>query len=231
MSPAELAATFDATNLRLDATESELRALCEEAAEAGCAAVCLYPVNVPLAVDVLKGTPVKVATVAGFPSGRFETVSKVTEVLQAAKNGAAEVDFVMNYPALIAGKESAVAEELVELCAACREVGLVSKIIVETCYLGAEQKQRALILCEEAGADFIKTSTGFGSAGAQVEDIQTWASTRQRIRIKASGGIRTLGQALSMIEAGADRLGLSAAAAILAEMKGEGGAFSAGSGY
>ncbi|MGE9293667.1 MAG: deoxyribose-phosphate aldolase, partial [Puniceicoccales bacterium] len=122
MTPAQLAATFDATNLRLDATGADLRKLCEEAMEAGCAAVCLYPTNVPLAVDMLKGTEVKVATVAGFPSGRFEAVSKVAEALQAAKNGADEIDYVMNYPALIAGEETLVAEELQELCAATRDL-------------------------------------------------------------------------------------------------------------
>ncbi len=231
MTTSELAATFDATNLRLDATEADLRSLCEVAAGAGCAAVCLYPVNIPLAASVLKGTSVKVATVAGFPSGRFATAAKVVEAREAARLGAAEVDFVMNYPALVAGDEAAVAIELQALCDACRDEGVASKIIVETCYLSAEQKMRALALCEAVGADFIKTSTGFGSAGAQLEDIQAWAAARKSIKIKASGGIRNFAQATAFVEAGADRLGLSAVSEILAEAKGQGSGASDDGGY
>lgn len=231
MTPAQLAATFDATNLRLDATEADLRVLCEEAAASGCAAVCLYPANVPLAASILRGTTVKIATVAGFPSGRFSISAKVAEAREVAKKGADECDFVMNYPALIAGDESLVVEELAALCATCREEGLTSKIIVETCYLNMAQKARALTLCEEAGADFIKTSTGFGSGGAELEDVQSWAAKRKAIKIKASGGIRTLRQALAFVEAGANRLGLSSSHAILAEMQGQDSVPPGGAGY
>lgn len=216
----ELASYMDATNLRADATDADLQTLCAEAAALHCAAVCLYPTDVGRAVAWLQGSTTRVATVVGFPGGRFSLMSKEAEVAEAGRAGAHEVDIVMNYADLIAGRKSAVQEELKVLAEVAHGHGMLSKIIVETCCLSEALMLSALELCEEAGADFIKTSTGFGSGGAQVEHIRLWSSRRKRIRIKASGGIRTLADALCMIEAGADRLGLSAARSILNELEG-----------
>jgi deoxyribose-phosphate aldolase len=159
--------------------------------------------------------------VIGFPHGRSSLEAKREEILRAKQHGADEVDIVMNYAALRSGEKSLVTEELVRLCETAREAGLLTKIIVETCYLNQAQKLTALGACETAGADFIKTSTGFGSGGATVDDIKLFAANRSGpIKIKASGGIRTLSDALALLEAGAERLGVSAAGALLDELKG-----------
>lgn len=212
---------FDSTLLKLDATREETIRHCEEAAADAFAAVCLYPTEVPLAVSILGKTSVKVATVIGFPSGRFSTVSKEAEIRKVAEAGAHEVDIVMNYPALLAGERRLVGDELAKLAKAARECDMLSKIIVETCFLSEGLVLDSLRLCEDADADFIKTSTGFGTAGAQVEHVKLWANQRVAIKIKASGGIRTLEDAQKMIEAGADRLGVSAATQILAAFRGD----------
>jgi deoxyribose-phosphate aldolase len=147
--------------------------------------------------------------------------SKREEIIRAKANGANEVDIVMNYAALRADDKTIVTEEIVRLCIVARESELLTKVIVETCYLNEAQKLTALAICEKAGADFIKTSTGFGSGGATIEDIKLFADNRKgSIKIKASGGIRALSDALALIEAGAERLGVSAARELLAELNG-----------
>ena len=230
MTAAELAATFDSTNLRLDATEPELAALCAEAATHHFACVMLYPANVAFAARELAGTGLRIGTVIGFPSGRFSTAAKRAEITAARSAGAHEVDIVMNYPALRAGRPAEAGEEIATLTAEAHSLGLLVKIIVETCYLNAPQQLAALHLCEAAKADFIKTSTGFGSAGARAEDLRAWAAARTGpIALKASGGIRTLADALALLAAGATRLGTSNAGAILAEWRG--GAAATGAWY
>lgn len=222
MDAPELAKYMDATNLKLDSSDGELCALCDEAAEAKYASVCVYPTNVALCSNILYNTEVKVCTVIGFPHGRSSLRAKHAEVAQAKEDGAAEVDIVLNYHALRGGENSLATEEAVRLCQSARELGLLTKIIVETCYLNKRQKLAALKICEQAGANFIKTSTGFGSAGATVEDIQLFRDNRANgIQIKASGGIRDLNTSLAMIQAGATRLGVSAASVILGELRGE----------
>jgi deoxyribose-phosphate aldolase len=222
MTPADFAATLDATNLKLDASDGEICALCDEAAHAGYASVCVYPTSVSMCADILYNTSARVCTVIGFPHGRSSLEAKREEILRAKHHGAAEVDIVMNYAALRAGEKGLATEELVQLCQTARDAQLLTKIIVETCFLNEAQKLAALSACETAGADFIKTSTGFGSAGANVDDIQLFATQRTgAIKIKASGGIRSLSSALALLDAGAERLGVSAAAALLAELKGE----------
>ena len=181
-----------------------------------------YIDGVSLCSNILYNSSVKVCTVVGFPHGRTTLASKHAEVLEACERGAAGVDIVLNYAALRTGEKSLAAEEAVQLCQAARDHGLLTKIIVETCYLNRQQKLTALKICEQADADFIKTSTGFGSAGACIEDIELFRDHRIKgIHIKASGGIRDLKTARAMIDAGATRLGVSAAAAILAEFKGD----------
>jgi len=222
MTPKEFAAHLDATNLKLDSSDGELCALCDEAAVAGYASVCVYPTSVSLCSNILYNSSVGVCTVIGFPHGRSSLESKRGEILYAKEQGADEVDIVMNYPALRAGEKSLVAEELLRLCEVARKADLRSKVIVETCFLNEEQKLAALRICEAAGADFIKTSTGFGPGGATLEDVQLFKAHRTgSIKIKASGGIRTLHDALAFIDAGAERLGVSAAASLLTEFKGK----------
>ena len=218
MTAAEFAATLDSTNLRLDATEADLAALCAEAAVHRFACVMLYPANVAFAARQLAGTGIRIGTVVGFPSGRFATAAKLVEVETARTAGAHEVDIVMNYPALRAGRPAEAGDEIAALTARAHALGLLVKVIVETCYLEAPQRLAALRLCEAAGADFIKTSTGFGAAGARPEHLCEWAAARVRpIGLKASGGIRTLADARPLLAAGAIRLGTSNAGAILAE--------------
>ena len=220
ISPTDLAASLDSTNLRLDATDGDILRLCEEAVELGCAAVMIYPANVQLAANTLRGSRVRIGTVIGFPSGRFAPAAKAAEITAAKENGAHEVDIVMNYAAFREGSPAA-AEELAELTALAHPLGLLVKVIVETCYLPESLLLPALVACEAVGADFIKTSTGFGSAGAQSRHVTLWAQHRKsQIQIKAAGGIKTLSDARLMLAAGATRLGTSSASAILAEARG-----------
>jgi deoxyribose-phosphate aldolase len=225
MKPTPLAGHLDSTNLRLDATDADLRLLCADARQHGFAAVMLYPASVALAAEALGGSPVHVGTVIGFPHGRTSTAAKESEIRVMAAAGAHEVDIVMNYADLREGRRVAVAAELDRLSAIARELRLLSKVIVETCYLDRKQKLAALSLCEDAGVDFIKTSTGFGTAGATIDDVKLFADHRRgTIRIKAAGGIKTLTQARALIAAGAERLGTSnAAALVLEEAGGPGG--------
>jgi deoxyribose-phosphate aldolase len=216
-----LAAAMDSTNLRLDASSADIRALCEEAGAQGFACVMIYPTSVPLAFEILRGSTVKVGTVIGFPSGRFSTAAKAAEIDAMALAGAHEVDMVIDYGALRDGRVAAVAAEVAELTRRAHGHGQLIKVITENCFLSEPQMLDALSLCEAAGADFIKTSTGFGSSGAKVEQIRLWASHRRSgIQLKAAGGIKTLADARALLEAGATRLGTSNARAILAEAAG-----------
>ena len=221
MKSAPLAGYFDSTNLRLDATDADLRTLCADARRHEFAAVMLYPSGVPLAREMLAGSKVRVGTVIGFPHGRSPTTGKEAEIRTMAAAGAHEVDIVMNYADLREGRRAAVAAELGRLAAVAREQRLLVKVIVETCYLDRDQKLAALALCEDAGVDFIKTSTGFGAAGATTDDVKLFADHRRSaIRIKAAGGIKTLAQARALIAAGAERLGTSNAVALVLEEAG-----------
>jgi deoxyribose-phosphate aldolase len=221
LTPAQLAATFDSTNLRLDATHADIEKLCLEAAEQRFACVMIYPASIPLAARVLAGTGMRIGTVIGFPSGRFATPAKAAEITAAHAAGAHEVDIVMNYAALREGEITSAAAEVAQLTSVAHHLGLLIKVIVETCYLPDSCLLPALRICEDAGADFIKTSTGFGSAGAKAEHLALWASQRRgNIQLKAAGGIKTLTDAQTLLSAGATRLGTSSAAAIVAEARG-----------
>jgi deoxyribose-phosphate aldolase len=232
LTPAQLAATLDSTNLRLDASETDIEQLCREAAVHRFACVMIYPASVPFAARILAGTGLKIGTVIGFPSGRFSTEAKAAEITAAHHAGAHEVDIVMNYPALLDGHTAGVAAEVSALTRLAHGNGQLIKVIVETCFLDEARKLAALKICEDAGADFIKTSTGFGTAGAKVADIAAWAAARKTgIALKASGGIKTLADARALIDAGATRLGTSNAAAILAEFTGGKSPAAPSSGY
>ena len=229
MNPAPFASYLDSTNLRLDATDADLNLLCADARRYEFAAVMLYPASVALAADALVGSPVHVGTVIGFPHGRSPRAAKELEIRTAAKAGAHEVDIVMNYAELREGRSAEVAAELDRLASVARSFWLVAKVIVETCYLDRAQKLAALALCEDAGVDFIKTSTGFGAEGATVDDVKLFADHRRgTIRIKAAGGIKTLAQAHALLTAGADRLGTSNAVALVLEQAGSHAAPSTG---
>lgn len=232
LTPAQLAAMFDSTNLRLDATHADIEKLCREAAEKRFACVMIYPASIPLAARVLKDTGTPIGTVIGFPSGRFATSAKAAEITAAHTAGAYEVDIVMNYAALREGELAAVANEVSQLTTHAHKLGLLIKVIVETCYLREVDLLPALKICEDAGSDFIKTSTGFGSAGAKAEHLALWAKNRTtKIQLKAAGGIKTLSDARTLIAAGATRLGTSSAAAILAEAGGAAASTSASGTY
>jgi deoxyribose-phosphate aldolase len=220
--PAQFASALDSTNLRLDATAADIEALCREAHAQQFACVMIYPANVPLAARLLAGSPARVGTVIGFPSGRSSMAAKAAEIDAVAEAGAREVDIVMNYAALRDGHEILVADELLQLARRAHDHGQLVKVITENCFLNESQMLAALRLCEDAGVDFIKTSTGFGSGGAKVEHIALWAARRRgSIKIKAAGGIKTLSDALALLGAGAERLGTSNAAALLTEFRGE----------
>ncbi|MCL5291234.1 MAG: deoxyribose-phosphate aldolase [Actinobacteria bacterium] len=225
MTPAELAKSIDHTLLRADATVADLNRLCEEAGRYNFATVCVNPCYIELAVDLLKGTPVKVCTVVSFPLGADSTSTKVHAAVDAVRRGAKEVDFVISLGAAKSGQLDFVKDDIRSVVDAVKreeiELGhnLVVKAIIETGALTDEQKATIARIVELAGADFVKTSTGFGPGGATVEDVKLLRGiVSPEMGIKASGGIRSLNQALSLLAAGANRLGTSSGAAIIEEM-------------
>jgi deoxyribose-phosphate aldolase len=213
-----LAALIDHTLLRPEATQAQVEHLCDEALQFGFAAVCVNPAWVPAAVQRLRGSAVRVATVAGFPFGATSTAAKRAEAEAAILAGAQEVDMVMNVGALRSGDLARVESDVRALVEACHAGGAILKVILENAYLSDPQKVTACEIATRAGADFVKTSTGFGPHGATEADVRLMRRTvGPTLGVKAAGGIRTLSDALRMLQAGATRLGLSASLAILAE--------------
>lgn len=218
MNKLELARYIDHTILKPDAKESDIIKLCREALEYKFASVCVNASHVKLADSFLHGTEVKVCTVVGFPLGATTKESKAFEASQAIENGATEVDMVINIGALKSGKLETVLEDIKTVAAACKGKALL-KVIIETCLLTDEEKVKACELSKEAGADFVKTSTGFSTGGATVQDIALMRRTvGAEMGVKASGGIRNLESSLKMIEAGATRIGASASISIINEL-------------
>ena len=214
---ASLAAVIDHTLLKAEATPVQVRKVCQEAKENGFAAVCVNPCYIPLVAEELKGSSVKVCSVVGFPLGANPTEIKVQETRYVIAHGAQEVDMVINIGLLKAGDMHAVLEDIKAVVQAAKSATV--KVILETCYLSDEEKVSACKVAKEAGAHFVKTSTGFGAGGATVEDIKLMRSVvGSGMKIKASGGIRSLATALAMLDAGADRLGASAGLTILKEL-------------
>lgn len=215
-----LARYIDHTLLRPEATEADVRKLVEEAAEHGFASVCIPPVYVALAAEILRGTPVAVGTVVGFPLGYVHPEVRRTEALRAVRDGAGELDTVLNLSWLKSGEDRRVLEDLSGWIKLMRQVhdGLILKVILETALLTDEEKVRGARLTVESGADFVKTSTGFSKGGATVEDVALLARTvGGKIGVKASGGIRDAATARAMIAAGATRLGTSSGVGIVKE--------------
>lgn len=219
--PEELAHMIDHTLLRPEATAADIRRLCREAVQCGFFSVCVNSAWVPLAASQLAGSPVKVCTVAGFPLGAQAPQVKAFEARHALEHGAAEIDVVLAVGALKGGDDEVVLTDLVGVVQACRERGGGCKVILETALLTDEEKVRACRLAVQAGADFVKTSTGFAGGGATVADVALLHRTvaQAGVKVKASGGIRTLDDALRMVAAGAARLGTSAGVQILAETR------------
>jgi deoxyribose-phosphate aldolase len=218
VSSSELAKHIDYTLLRPTTTWQDIDRLCAEAVKYGFWSVCVGPTYVRRAASALKGTGVKVCTVVGFPLGYDRPGVKLVETNLAIDDGADEIDMVMNMAAFKSGELDLVSAEIGEIADHCRNRGKVLKVIIECCYLTDEEKVRAALLAEKAGADYVKTSTGFGPGGAKVEDVVLLKKTLTRSKVKAAGGIGTLGKALEMIEAGADRLGTSAGVKIMEEL-------------
>jgi len=209
---------IDHTLLKPEATSIEIIRLCQEAKEYGFYSVCVNSSYVPLAVDQLKGSGVKVAAVVGFPLGAMSTQAKAYEADWVCEKGALEVDMVLNIGALIEGKIQQVKDDISVVCQFVHEYDAIVKVILETCLLSEEQIVLACQLSEEAGADFVKTSTGFSKGGASPEVVALMKKTvGNNLMIKASGGIRDYKTAMLMINAGADRLGASASVAIMKE--------------
>lgn len=213
-SAASLAAYIDHTLLKPQATQDDIRTLCAEARQHGFCAVCVTSSHVPLVRELLMGSGVSICSVIGFPLGTASTRAKVMETRQAVADGANEIDMVMHVGALKDGRDGYVMEDILQVKAACGPALL--KVIIETGLLSDQEKIRACVLSRQAGADFVKTSTGFGPGGATVEDIRLMKQTvGEALRVKASGGVRTTQDALNMIAAGADRLGTSSGVAIV----------------
>lgn len=199
----------DHTVLRAYTTREKVKEFCEEAVKYGAASVCVNPVHVSFVHHILKGSSVKVSTVIGFPLGANKTVIKAMEAKEAVADGADEVDMVINIGAMRDGQWDVVEEDMKAVVSAVQKKAIV-KVIIETCYLTKEEMKKACELAMEAGADYIKTSTGMGSGGARVEDI-LWIReiVGDKMKIKASGSISNRDTARAMLVAGADRLGVS----------------------
>jgi deoxyribose-phosphate aldolase len=213
-----LARFIDHTLLRPDATANEVLRVIAEAAEHGFASVCLPPVYMPLAAAALSGTAVHPGTVVGFPLGYVHPAARLAESRQAVADGARELDTVLDISWLKSGGDGRVLDDIAGWVRAMRaeREGLILKVILETCLLTEDEKVRGTRLVAEAGADFVKTSTGFSKGGATVEDVALLARMAAgRIGVKASGGIRDAATARAMIDAGATRLGTSSGVAIV----------------
>ena len=200
---------IDHTLLKQDASPEQIMKLCDEAKQFHFMSVCVNPAYVPLAAECLKESDVKVCTVIGFPLGMNLTKTKVEEAILAVKEGANEVDMVINVGMLKAGHDDYVREEIREIKQAVGR-GVVLKVIIESCLLNNDEIVRACLASKQAGADFVKTSTGFSTGGATVEAVKLMRETvGEEMGVKASGGVRTHEDLLAMVEAGANRIGTS----------------------
>jgi deoxyribose-phosphate aldolase len=216
----QLAKTIDHSLLRPELTRDEVIAGCALARKYNVASVCVKPCHVRLAGEQLAGSDVKVSTVIGFPHGAHVTAIKVAEAEQAMDDGAVELDMVLNIGELRSGSAGTVQADIQAVCAAAHARGAKVKVIFENAYLTDEQKVLACRLAEAAGADWIKTSTGFAPTGATLEDLRLMrANVGQQVQIKAAGGVRTLDALLAVIDAGCTRSGATATATILDEFK------------
>lgn len=220
MTPEKLAGYFDHTQLRAYATEADFEKLCAEARQYGFAMVAINPAPVALCRRLLKDTPVHVGAAVGFPLGQNTIAAKVYEARDAIANGAQEIDYVVNLTQLKEKNYAYVQEEMAAIVELCRRENALSKVIFENCYLEREEKLALCAIAKEVEPDFIKTSTGFGTGGATLEDVELMRdAVGSRVQIKAAGGIRTLETALKMIDLGITRIGSTASVAIVEELR------------
>jgi len=218
MSGWNLPALIDHTVLRPDATKVEVLRLCEEAKDNGFTVIFVPPCYLDEAMAAVAGTGTRVGIPIGFPLGGHSTTIKVAEAVEAVQRGATVLDMVLNISRLKSADHDYVRTDIAEVVKAT--VGVEHKVILETCYLTPQEKRTACRLVVEAGADYVKTSTGFGTAGATVEDVRLLrAVVAGRVKVKASGGIRDWKTTRAMLEAGADRIGTSAGLKIIHEWR------------
>jgi purine-nucleoside phosphorylase len=216
--PAQIAGVIDHTLLKPDATRAQIDQLCRESLEYNFASVCINPIHVRQAVEMLSGSKVRVGTVIGFPLGAVSGDDKVREAEQAIEDGATEIDMVINIGALKENNNGLVEREIADVVRTAHSRGALCKVIIEAGLLSDEEKVRVCTLARKAGADFVKTSTGFTSGGATVEDVALMRRTvGPDMGVKASGGIRSFAEAREMIAAGANRIGSSAGVAIVTQ--------------
>ena len=214
----KLASMIDHTILKPEAGKEQVETICREAREYGFASVCVNSSYVPLCAELLRDTEVKVCTVIGFPLGAMSTAAKAAEALQAILDGAEELDMVIHIGMLKDGNNEYVEQDIHSVVEEARGKAAV-KVIIETCLLSEEEKIRACLLAKKAGADYVKTSTGFSTGGATAEDIALMKKTVGKdMKVKASGGIRTREKAEEMRKAGADRIGTSSGIRIVEAM-------------
>jgi len=212
----DLASLIDHTLLKPDATPDQIAQLCYEARKYGFASVCINPGHVKLCADLLRGTKVKVCTVIGFPLGATSPEAKVYETETALRDGATEIDMVINIGALKGGDYTWAARDIQGVVETAHAAGAIVKVIIETSLLTDEEKIKSCLLSKEAGADFVKTSTGFAGGGATVEDVALMRRVvGPEMGVKASGGVKSFEDAKSLVAAGATRLGASAGVKIV----------------
>ena len=219
----QLAKTMDHSLLRPELTDEDVITGCKIARDYNVASVCVKPYHVPLAVEQLEGSDVAVGTVIGFPHGSHTTATKVFEAKEALANGATELDMVINIGELCAGHADYVREDVRAVVEAAQGKALV-KVILENAYLTDEEKVLACQLIEEAGGDFVKTSTGFASGGATIEDLKLMRATvGPQVQVKAAGGVRSLDAIMEVIDVGTTRVGVTATITILEDFKAQKG--------
>lgn len=215
---AEVAHLIDHTLLKPDATAQQIAQLCHEAMLYNFASVCVNPTHVKLSAQLLQHSDVKVCTVVGFPLGATSAQAKALETEQAINDGATEIDMVINIGALKSNEDQLVEQDIAGVVRVAHSKGAICKVIIETALLSQDEKVRACRLAKQAGADFVKTSTGFSSGGATIEDVRLMRHTvGPKLGVKAAGGIKNLSDAQNMIAAGATRLGASAGVKIVQE--------------
>ena len=218
MEKKDLAQMVDHTQLRAYAVKEDFEKLCKEAADYGFKMVAINSYPVELCSKLLKGTGVHVGAAIGFPLGQTTIENKVHETKQAIENGADEIDYVINIGKLKEKDYDYIEREMTEIVKACREKNILSKVIFENCYLTDDEKIKVSEIAAKVKPDFIKTSTGFGTGGATLEDVKLMKSiVKEEVKVKAAGGIRDLDTFLAMVEAGAERIGTSAGIEIMNE--------------
>lgn len=220
VAPGNLAQWIDSTLLKPEATPPQVRTLCQDAAKNKFAAVCVNPLFVRMAHRQLEGSGVKLCTVVGFPLGAVPTATKVFETTQAVRQGATEIDMVIQIGLLKGGQTQQVLEDISGVVEAAHEKGAIVKVILEMALLTPYEKILGCLLSQAAGAEFVKTSTGFAASGATVEDVELMrrvVGPVDKMGVKAAGGVRSLADALAMLQAGATRLGTSAGVKLIQE--------------